>query len=314
MLKKYWSREGKNPAEIEQLCDDHLSVLKKHSALWDEFCGLSEASGVNHRELMILQNYTDLRDFSVNADGDDGGCSIIYYRKNKTHAIGQTWDMHASARDYNLYILDKDSGTHYLTITGCLALCGVNSSGVSVGINNLHSSEHQVGLAWPCLVKAMLECHSAEDARKFMEANMPSSAHNYFIADPTMAMNVETTGKRMDRIFHTTTEQQQCFFHTNHFLGKLKETEIEKRISKTTHKRLAALEAYFTEHSNEELSALQIAEDVLDGCACDEVYIPVTEDRDMSATCSGIWLDYAARTGWIYTDRFSSDDKIEIKF
>ena len=299
------------------MCQQHLVVLQQLPELWEEFCGLAEGSGVNHEDLMLLQNYTDLRDFSADpcvAEGDDGGCSIIYYRRGDTHALGQTWDMHASARDYNLYLFDKDTGTHYLTITGCMALCGVNAKGVSVGINNLHCCEYQVGLAWPCLVKGMLGCDSVGAARQFLEANMPSSAHNYFIADPQGALNIEATGKRHEIIFQSSRELEQSFFHTNHFLGKLAATEIKRRVSHTTHARLQALEHYFSERQGQELSALQIADDILDACHCPEVYIPVTEDKSKSATCSGIWLDYQKRQGWIYSERFSSNDKLAISF
>src|SRR5690606_5823501 len=159
----------------------------------------------------ILNNYTDMRDFSYPSDG---GCSTWSVRTEQEYIAGQTWDMHASATPYILHLTIQDAigPIHILTVTGCLGLSGVNPQGVSVFINNMHCSETAVQLMWPALVRSLLQKPTAQDALNFLKENLPCSGHNYLICDPTESINVETTGLRYD-----VTHQSQgpaIYFHT----------------------------------------------------------------------------------------------------
>jgi isopenicillin-N N-acyltransferase-like protein len=69
------------------------------------------------------------------------------------------------------------------TLTGCLGMTGLTADGVGVTINNLSSTDGQVGVVWPALVRAMLASGSAAAARDRLLATRLSSGHHYMMGD-----------------------------------------------------------------------------------------------------------------------------------
>ena len=88
--------------ELDLLANQHVDVLARTDRdLYLEFIGLCEGSGVSPADMVILNNYTDLRDLTQGdlfPDGD-AGCSAIFLPGDPP-VIGQTWDMHGSAQHY----------------------------------------------------------------------------------------------------------------------------------------------------------------------------------------------------------------------
>jgi len=312
LIENYWGRNPnlpKNTLSLKDLCEKHLGVLQKDQDLWQEFDGISQASKLNHVDLMILNNYTDLRDFTLSPQGEtnDEGCSIIYVKNSKKRIVGQTWDMHGSAAPYNLHLTDAEEGCELLTICGCLALCGLNRYGVSVFITNMHARDHKIGLSWPMLVRKMLRSQSVDGALGIMKTNPPSSGHNYCLADKDKVVDVETTGGQIDIIFKSGQDDEH-FFHTNHYLGQLKKHESIERQSKTTHKRYETLEKYFSDGSSS-FDFNQFSNGVLEGKSHPGIYIPTnSQNEHASITCSGIWVDYTEKSLSLYSYRPENED------
>src|SRR5690606_15525378 len=102
----------------------HIEALKKAPNLFDEFNAIANSANVSLVDLMILNNYTDLRDFSVvDKSRKNDGCSVIGLQTGSRTLVGQTWDMHASATPFTVFmeIDEESSGTQMkvLTLTGC---------------------------------------------------------------------------------------------------------------------------------------------------------------------------------------------------
>lgn len=309
--------------ELEKLVFNSVLYLQKYPELFEEFIGIAESALISVSDLMILNNYTDLKDFhnlksSAHPSGSvPKGCSVFSYRTSAHYFCGQTWDMHASAKDYAIHLtLRKPKGMdgsgvskiEIFTVTGCLALSGVNDRGVAVLINNLHSTETQIGLMWPGLVRAMLERPSASEAAQYLCKNLPCSGHNYMICDPHETINIETTGRR----YEVTEERKGSFFtfHTNHYLGGLKETENKMEKSITTEQRLQDFRKY---SETIDLVASQIqrstfALDLLAGRGAPSLSIPPTSDLNASATCGGIYLDLQSREGETFEGLYQNQD------
>lgn len=296
------------PGKVEEMIHLQLERLKKHPGSYEEFLGLSEASQLSLSELAILNNYTDMRDFSYpdSSDSIDDGCSVLSVRGN--HIVcGQTWDMHASARDYMTHLEVKgEFKIHILTVTGCVALAGVNERGVAVLINNMHCQETGDGLIWPVLVREMLEKKTAKEALAFIQENLPASGHNYLICDPSETYNVEATGKRVS--ITKSFSSSDYVFHTNHFVGELKETEILARQSLTTHQRYQTLENLFREIQIEEFSYQKMMEKVFANEDSDSIYVRSSSPQG-SETCGGITLDLREKRGELFSG-FYSEKKI----
>lgn len=291
--------------EMNKVILDSLNHLKKFPDLYEEIQGISEGAEVPISDILIVNNYTDYRDFG--APKSDEGCSVFSCHTEKEAICGQTWDMHKSATPYILHLSIKGpQPKEVLTVTGCLALAGINSQPVGVFINNMHSRETHEGLIWPALVRKLLDHSSADSALDFLKENLPCSGHNYLICDPKTAINVETTGKR----FEVTTKIKETgySFHTNHYVSELKETEVLDRQSGTTHDRTTALKDYFKSVDSRKISMDKLTRDILAGERVPEVC--VTNDKEHgAATCGGILFDLNRRCGFSYSGIVPGKDR-----
>ena len=68
-------------------------------------------------------------------------------------------------------------------------------------INNLASSDAQVGVVWPALVRRALSRHSAAAARDLLLEAPIGSGHHYLVADAGAAFGLETSGTRRAAIY-----------------------------------------------------------------------------------------------------------------
>lgn len=305
LLREYlqgWSWE-----DVEVLSKKMVRRLKDFPDLFEEFVGLSEASQISEAELTVLNNYTDIRDFSKNKqDAAEDGCSVFAVKNHRTNLCGQTWDMHASARPYAVQLSFPDA--HFLTVVGCLALTGVNSFGVSVFINNMHCSEtNENGLMWPALVREMLKQTSAQEALKVLRTVLPCSAHNYLVCDRKEMFNIEATGQRFEVTSHLT--QKGTIFHTNHFVGELKGTEILSRQSPTTHQRYVALQNYLG--VEQEKTKSEIFQELFQkGQTAKIILIPKPNEPHGGATCGGMTVDYQKNEVEFFDGLYEKKDRI----
>lgn len=311
---KGWSRE-----KILQLCRDHAATLKAEDpALFEEVLGMSETTGVSVEDLMALNAYTDMRDFSA---GDhtrsEDGCSILAAKSASVNFSAQTWDMHGSATPYMLLLeIPGPQPMHVLTITGCLGLCGVNRAGVSVMINNMHCREtNRQGIVWPALVRKMLTAKDAAGATKILAHNIPSSGHNYLIFDRHTATNIETSGTRFEVTASIPEGGHGYIFHTNHYVGTLKETEILDRQSPSTHKRFDALVNFARGKDVSRVSSDQLIDGLfVNGATCEILNIaPSPNSPHLGATCGGIGVDHVAGIAFAFRGLFSEGKRIEWK-
>jgi len=304
--------------QIKDLAIDMVETLKAYSLDYEEFRGISKASGLEEWELMVLNNYTDMRDFWAGDDLDRNadGCSVLSVRAGKTLICGQTWDMHASAQNYVLNIeIPKGEfpGASILTVTGCLGLAGVNDLGVSVLINNMHCRETSRGLMWSALVRSMLREKTAKAGVGFLQNSLPCSGHNYLICDHDETYNVETTGTRAVVTSHF--NGNGVTFHTNHYVSDLNEVEILGRQSKTTFKRYDELEKYFATTKIESRGYDGIAQDILSGEVLKSVCIDENPEKPHAAmTCGGLIYDYAAHRGEVFQGFYADGNRRPIQF
>ncbi len=222
-------------ADVAAAAALHLPVLADFdSELSEELLGIAEASQCSPEAIVILNHYTDLRDLGrsghlaakshsdmAEAIGGDG-CTVIWADSAAGPVLAQTWDMHASATPYVIALETTDVegqvSAVLLSLTGCLGMAGLSSNGVAMAINNLHSTDAQVGVVWSALVRKALTCQSAAAARDLVLSAPIGSGHHYVIADATEAFAIETSGKRRHVGFAATVGSAQSYVHTNHCL------------------------------------------------------------------------------------------------
>ncbi|MEO5667330.1 MAG: C45 family peptidase [Bdellovibrionota bacterium] len=293
---KGWSRD-----EVLDLCREHAETLaEKDPALFAEAKGIADTTGVSIEDLMALNAYTDMRDFSAgDKTRSEDGCSILAAKSPTVNFCAQTWDMHGSATPYMLLLeIPGPIPMHVLTITGCLGLAGVNDQGLSVMINNMHCREtNRKGIVWPALVRKMLATTKTSHAAKVLADNIPSSGHNYMIFDRYTATDIETSGKSFESIGHLREKDAGYLMHTNHYVGALREIEILDRQSPSTHARYDALKTFAGAHPIDGVTSRQLIEGLfVKGSTCHTLNIPPNDQTPHAgATCGGIIVDHVLK-------------------
>jgi isopenicillin-N N-acyltransferase-like protein len=225
-------------AQLDAVARLHLPLLDRFSPeLAAELRGIARGADLAPEAVVILNHYTDLRDVPpsvleepcpedpvaedisrrINTGDDPGGCTAVYLPGDGAPVLGQTWDMHGTAEPYvralRIRPRSGDDEVVCFSLTGCLGMTGLSARGVAVTINNLTSTDGQVGVVWPALVRALLACGSAREARDLLLRTRLSSGHHYMIADGREFFGVETSGKLK---VVTQTGARAAHIHTNH--------------------------------------------------------------------------------------------------
>ena len=102
---------------------------------------------------------------------------------------------------------NPDNAPEFLTftITGCVGMIGMNSAGITVGINNLMSTDGQIGVTWPFVVRKILQQHDLDAALDCLTSAKLAGAHNYMLMDKqgngyeVEAMSTSQARARIDR-------------------------------------------------------------------------------------------------------------------
>lgn len=230
--------------ELERVAAQHLPLLQR----WlphrhEELVGIAQAADLPIEHVVVLNHYTDLRDLNLRHPGPapdfaplptertqkidsadlsgEEDCSALYARCHAGTFLGQTWDMHGSAAPYVMMMYVPEHlnmpAAWVLTITGCLGLAGLNDAGVGVTINNLRSTDAQIGLVWPALVRSALTKRSAVEARDVILDSPVGSGHHYLVASEQFCYGIETSGTQKKIAFDGVAES---YVHTNHCLDQ----------------------------------------------------------------------------------------------
>jgi isopenicillin-N N-acyltransferase-like protein len=254
----------KDAAEVTAIAALHLPVLERFSPeLHAELLGIARGAATTPEQIVILNHYTDLRDVPASVlrepvTDDPGGCTSIYVPgEGRGAVLGQTWDMHGTAEPYVRLIRirpkSSDDEVVLFTLTGCLGMTGLTADGVGVTINNLSSTDGQVGVVWPALVRSMLASGSATAARDRLLATRLSSGHHYMMGDGRVFFGVETSGKQK---VVTQVGARAAHLHTNHcFDPVLRKCERVPAVS-TTFRRLEIASTLFVQQRPHDLEGI----------------------------------------------------------
>ncbi len=200
--------------------------------LMDELQGMADATGLSLAELVINNGFTDFIDVvygvgdltqkAVTPANVSDNCTAFLVPNGRSAGqqgfYGQTWDMHDTATPYVILIDGKpDNAPNFLafTITGCVGMIGMNSEGIAVGINNLMSTDGQVGVTWPFVVRKILQQDNLDDALACITDAKLAGAHNFMLMDANGdGYNVEamSTSIEVERL------DSDAIAHTNHCL------------------------------------------------------------------------------------------------
>ncbi|CBW26689.1 putative acyltransferase [Halobacteriovorax marinus SJ] len=263
------------------------STLKYCPNSANEIEGIAKGSGLSLTDIVILNNYTDFRDISL----VDQGCSTVQIQNSHSILSGQTWDMHASAKNYLCLIdvpaTEENSASLILSVVGCVGLMGINTQSCLIGVNNINTNKAAVGLIWPALVRQSLESVNISQMRDTLLNAPVTSGHNYLISTPKGAEHWEITPTHKDLIHAHGDGEEGYSFHTNHCLGEnVSKLESKEFVSATTHARYEILEqSVKNTHSMQELKQLLQSHEGMPKSICS--HYDNGNSKDPSQTCGG---------------------------
>lgn len=203
----------------------------------EELEGIVEGAECSVTDIVILNNYTDFRDIQL----DDQGCSLVYVNAAEGPLVGQTWDMHGSAKRYVCCLevpLAEDHRAILFSIVGCVGMMGFTSRLTGLGVNNINTDGARAGAMWPAVVRKVLEQPDLASMAACLEQAPVTSGHNYLLVDRDAAQMWEVAPDLAERVDEKRAGEPGFMFHTNHCLGDamvLRETKIAQ--TSTTHIR-----------------------------------------------------------------------------
>lgn len=193
-----WTGRNLSQKRVLELAQECLTYHQDYAPeLIEQLHGMRAATGLSLPELLIANGFTDFADVVYNAL-DNEAPNPIYGNECTTwlspaHAsadgiatLAQTWDMHATATPYVVMLKGKPKHEpEFLafTLTGCLAMIGMNSAGIAVGINNLASIDGQAGVLWTFVCRKILMQETLEDALACITEAHLAGGHNYLLLD-----------------------------------------------------------------------------------------------------------------------------------
>ena len=281
----------KNPAlnkdTIARLALEQWNITKQfHSELTSELQGIVDGSDSSISDIIILNNYTDFRDIHV----DDQGCSLAYINAGHGPVVGQTWDMHGSAKRFvcciDLPESKSDGRTVVFSVVGCVGMMGFNSRGGMLGVNNINTNGAKPGAIWPVIVRAVLESDNLQQMTSCLTSSPKTSGHNYLIAQKDQAQMWEVAPGCNDQVDGKASGEQGYMFHTNHCLGEnMIERETVISQNSTTHIRFELLQKKIADVSNfKQMYDLMNDHENYPKSICSNFQ---TDSQDPSVTCGG---------------------------
>jgi len=255
-----WAGRSADADLVLSLAEATLPFHRSYSpGLYEEMEALAEAAEITPAEAVVVGGFTDLVDIVRAHTGDapiEDDCTAVIDPAKKT--LAQTWDMHASAGEYVVFLkLDPVSGPALVvqTTAGCLGQIGMNEAGIAIGINNL-TAFGKPGVTWPFVVRKVLEQTDLDSAIDCVTTADLAGGHNFLLMGPDgRGVNIEA----MPGSVHVRRVDHEPYVHTNHCLDpgaiKLEAVRAPESIasSRTRLERGADLasdlEAFFAEPS-----------------------------------------------------------------
>jgi isopenicillin-N N-acyltransferase-like protein len=209
------------------LCSGNVPFIRRFAPLLhDEMIGLAQGADVDYDDILLLNCFLELNDIRVSklahrvTNLRRWGCTTFNVKPRGTAGgqplLGQTYDMERYFADYNVILRLKDSkGRQKIiyTLTGVLALNGLNDLGLSVVINKLIPLDSRPGIIYPILIREALDQDRIGDSLAKLAFSPRSSGMCYQLSSPEgLAFCLETTAAKQECL-----PFREAIAHTNHY-------------------------------------------------------------------------------------------------
>lgn len=184
-----------------------------------EINAIAAALGIAPWRLHALNARTEIYRTLANETGKrtEKECTSIFFPQSCI--LGQTWDWHPELEKLCVVLrIEKPSKPKVLMFTepGIIGKIGINSAGLGLCLTILFADAPMGGVPIHVLLRAILECESADAAAELIEKTECSTTSSLLIADKNgKAHNYELLGASKTRVSLPTGE----LVHTNHYLS-----------------------------------------------------------------------------------------------
>jgi isopenicillin-N N-acyltransferase-like protein len=181
---------------------DFVSAIEKWTPdLLDEVRGLADGCGLSFETMLAFQLLDELW-----ASGDVvfEHCTAIGFPATAQEPayLGQTLDVETFRDGFQviLHITDASSETQALvpSVAGLIGFNGINNRGVGLCVNALLPlNSHTDGLPVACVVRGVLSCPSAQQARDFLQRIPHACGQNYLVGGPDGVFDLECSANQV---------------------------------------------------------------------------------------------------------------------
>ena len=179
-----------------------------------ELRGISESSGVNFDDLMLLQIRNQLR------PKEDAGCTsfaVAPQRNAEGRAIvGQNWDNDPALDPFTIVLTRRPENKPALmniTQAGLIAYIGLNDAGIGICMNTLPAPSRLLGVPHYFTVREIYEKTTLDDAIQAVRRAERAIPANIILATPEGLADLEVT---IDDVH--VLRDDELVVHTNHCL------------------------------------------------------------------------------------------------
>ncbi|MCY3768188.1 MAG: C45 family autoproteolytic acyltransferase/hydrolase [Gammaproteobacteria bacterium] len=201
---------------VLELAGHFGNLIRKFNAdCLDEIRGIATGSGLNVLKIIALNSRTEILSHGHAAPTNE--CTALCLPERRL--MGQTWDWAEALEPVGTVLTIAGEDGHRITMftePGLVGKIGMNNSGVGVCLNILTLGRPQKGLPVHVLLRAILDCRTAAEARMLALAQGRGKASNIIVADQTGdGFDLEFAGEE-----HCLIEGNPGYLlHTNHYLG-----------------------------------------------------------------------------------------------
>jgi len=282
---------------LSRLAQLQWSETQKLSPLvCEELQGISQGANLPIEDVVVLNNYTDFRDIDL----VDEGCSTIYIHNGKEVLAGQTWDMHASAKNYVCVLSipaysDRPPSIGF-SLVGCSGLMGYvpakdSNSLNMIGVNNINTHKARAGVIWPVLIREVLTQRTHSNMEKTLLTARVTSGHNYLLGSTERGEMWEVSPDATQSAGWLATSQGSgLLYHTNHCTTpRVKAVEKEAELNSTTFIRENLLDRKIHARMNfDDVFSLLTDHEGYPKSICSHFQ---SDQKDPSQTCGGALSD-----------------------
>ena len=202
-------------AKAFDLCRQSESYIESYSPdMLAELRGISESSGVELEELILLQIRNQLR------PEEDAGCTSFAVAPKRNaegrSIVGQNWDNDPALDPFTVVLTRRPKGKPALmniTQAGLIAYIGLNDQGLGICMNTLPAPSRPLGVPHYCTVREIYEQHTLDGAIQAVRRAERAIPANIILATPQGPADLEVTLGDVHVL-----RDDELVVHTNHCL------------------------------------------------------------------------------------------------